>query len=73
VEDETYACGTGAVAAAIIGNIKFGIKPPIALHTKGGDELIVSFLADGSDYKNVSLTGPVKEIFKGEISINLFS
>jgi diaminopimelate epimerase len=73
VEDETYACGTGAVAAAIIGNIIFGVKPPVSLHTKGGDELVVGFIAEGSDYKNVSLTGPVKEIFKGEISINLFS
>jgi diaminopimelate epimerase len=73
VEDETYACGTGAVAAAIIGNIKLGIKPPVSMHTKGGDELVVNFIADGSDYKNVSLTGPVKEVFKGEISINLFS
>ncbi|MCH7773097.1 MAG: diaminopimelate epimerase [Bacteroidetes bacterium] len=73
VEDETYACGTGAVAAAIIGNIKFGIKPPVSLHTKGGDELVVGFIADGLDYKNVSLTGPVKDVFKGEISINLFS
>jgi len=73
VEDETYACGTGAVASAIIGNIKFGFKPPISLHTKGGDELVVDFIVDGSDYKNVSLTGPAKEVFKGEISINLFS
>jgi diaminopimelate epimerase len=73
VEDETYACGTGAVAAAIIGSIKFGVKPPISLHTKGGDELVVDFIADGSEIKNVSLTGPVKEVFKGEISINLFS
>jgi len=73
VEDETYACGTGAVAASIIGNIKFGIKPPVSLHTKGGDELVVDFIADGSDYTNVSLTGPAKEVFKGEISINLFS
>ncbi len=73
VEEETYACGTGAVAAAIIGNIKFGVKPPVYLHTKGGDELVVGFIADGSDFKNVSLTGPVKEVFKGEISINLFS
>jgi diaminopimelate epimerase len=73
VEDETYACGTGAVAGAIIGNIKFGIKPPVSMCTKGGDELVVNFSSDGSDYKNVSLTGPVKEVFKGEISINSFS
>jgi hypothetical protein len=43
------------------------------LLTKGGEELVVGFIADGSDYKNVSLTGPAKEVFKGEISINLFS
>ena len=73
VEDETYACGTGAVASAIIGNIKFGVESPVSLHTKGGDELIVDFIVDGSDYKNVSLTGPVKEVFNGEISINLNS
>ncbi|MCW9065253.1 MAG: hypothetical protein OQJ78_03080, partial [Ignavibacteriaceae bacterium] len=72
-EDETYACGTGTVAGAIIGYIKFGIKPPVSLHTKGRDELVVNFIAEGSDYTNVSLTGPVKEVFKGEISINLIS
>ena len=41
--------------------------------TKGGDELVVNFILEGSDYKNVSLTGPVKEVFKGEISKNLIS
>jgi len=73
VEDETFACGTGAAAAAIIGNIKFGIEPPVSLLTKGGDELIVDFVVNGSDFTNISLTGPVKEVFNGEISINYFS
>ena len=70
VEDETLACGTGAVAAAIIGSKKFDLKPPVSLITKGGDELVVKFDRAELEYKNVSLTGPVKEIYKGKISIN---
>jgi diaminopimelate epimerase len=73
VEDETLACGTGAVAGAIIGSGKYGINPPVRLITRGKDELVVHFKVEGSEYKNVSLTGPVKEIYNGEISINIFS
>jgi diaminopimelate epimerase len=71
VEDETYACGTGSVAAAVISSLKYKIQPPVSLITKGGDELIVNF--EGSGFKNISLTGPVKEVFKGEININSIS
>ena len=73
VENETLACGTGAVAAAIIGFRKFEIQPPIFLLTKGGDELIVNFITDGSKFSNVSLTGPAKKIYNGEIGINFFN
>jgi diaminopimelate epimerase len=72
VENETLACGTGAVAAAIIGFRRFEIQPPIFLKTKGGDELIVNFNTDGSKYSNVSLIGPAKKIYNGEIGINFF-
>jgi diaminopimelate epimerase len=70
VEDETLACGTGSVAAAIIGCKKFDLKPPVSLITKGGDELVVNFDKKESEFKNVSLTGPVEEIYKGKIIIN---
>ena len=70
VEDETHACGTGSVAAAIIGCKKFDLKPPVSLITRGGDELIVKFDKLESEFENVSLTGPVEEIFKGKIIIN---
>ncbi len=73
VENETLACGTGAVAAAIIGFRKFEIQRPIFLITKGGDELIVNFNTDGSKCSNVSLTGPAKKIYNGEIGINFFN
>jgi diaminopimelate epimerase len=70
VENETLACGTGAVASALISNIKYGLYPPLKLITKGGDTLIVNFEIKGSDIINVSLTGPAIEVFNGEISIN---
>ena len=38
VEDETLACGTGSVAAAIIASVTDNLKPPITLKTYGGDD-----------------------------------
>jgi diaminopimelate epimerase len=70
VEGETLACGTGAVASAIIGCIKYGLVPPLTLITIGGDTLKVNFEIKGTDIKKISLTGPATEVFKGEISIN---
>ncbi|MBQ9473819.1 MAG: diaminopimelate epimerase [Bacteroidales bacterium] len=58
VEDETWACGTGVTAAAIVsgnGRIK----------TRGGD-FKVTFNTDGKAYTNVHLTGPVSRNFSGE-------
>ena len=73
VEDETLACGTGSVAAAVISNLKFGIKSPVTLITRGKEKLIVDFKIDKENFIDLSLTGPAKEIYKGEISLNSFS
>jgi len=73
VEDETLACGTGSVAAAIISYLKYGIQSPVTLITKGTEKLIVNFKVDDGNITNLSLTGPAKEIYKGEILINSFS
>ena len=57
VEDETWACGTGVTACAIIsGNHR--------LVTRGGD-FRVDFEATGTEYTNVQLTGPVSLNFIG--------
>ena len=73
VEDETLSCGTGSVASAIIAGIKFDLIPPISLITKGGDKLVVKFDRKELEFSNVSLTGPVEEIYSGKISKNLFA
>ena len=71
VEDETLSCGTGSVAAAIIGNKIFDLNPPVSLITKGGVKIVVNFDSDELKFNNVSLTGPAEEIYKGKIFINL--
>jgi diaminopimelate epimerase len=69
VEDETRACGTGAVASAIIASIKKKIVTPVQVVTSGGDRLTIDFDVhhDGSVH-NVYLTGPARLIYHGELT-----
>ncbi len=63
VEGETLACGTGAVAAALIGLALGRLRgAPIEVRTAGGEVLNVFFKAG-----QVWLEGPAAEIFSGEI------
>ncbi|HSP88705.1 MAG TPA: diaminopimelate epimerase [Ignavibacteriaceae bacterium] len=73
VEEETYSCGTGSAASAIIASINYGIKPPVTLQTLGGDELVVDFNRKENKLENISLTGPAKIIYTGQISETVFN
>ena len=73
VEDETLACGTGAVASAIISSLFINIEPPVTLLTRGGDELIVNFKVERNNIMDLSLSGPAKIIYTGNFLINAFS
>jgi diaminopimelate epimerase len=66
VENETYSCGTGVVASAIISH-KMGLikSNKVSLITKGG-ELKVEF---NDSYSNVLLIGEAKYVFNAKISI----
>ena len=69
VEDETFACGTGVVAAAIASAYASGNNDLSSwtVHAKGGD-LRVDFLRSAKqDFTKVHLTGPAVEVFRGEI------
>lgn len=68
VENETLSCGTGTVASALVVNQLYEIKPPIKFLSNSGDFLIVDFVKEVSKFNNISLTGPAKIIFKGEIT-----
>ena len=67
VEAETGACGTGAVAASVIGVADYGLAFPVQVKTLQGYELIVDGVYDGAAFSGITLTGPVKRVFAGEI------
>jgi diaminopimelate epimerase len=69
VEDETYSCGTGVTAAALVAHqLGWIAGKSVAIHTLGGD-LKVSFSPSANGYQNVWLTGPATFVFKGELSL----
>ena len=66
VEDETLACGTGAVAVALA----YAMKQPvsgnrIAVYTKGKEILKVSFKRDAYGIYDVHLEGRAEVVYKG--------
>ena len=67
VEEETLACGTGSVAAAIISRVKGeGLRVKVNVHTQGG-VLKVEFTKSKNKVKNVCLDGEAKIVFTGEV------
>ncbi len=74
VEGETMACGTGAVASALITAYLKQAKPPVTVITSGGEELTIhfSFTGEGNDRKldlaaGIFLEGPAKTIYEGKL------
>ena len=68
VENETLSCGTGVTAVALAANAAKKLNSPISVKTKGG-QLSVRFTNESGSYKEVFLKGPVKMVFKGEITL----
>jgi diaminopimelate epimerase len=69
VEDETLACGTGVVAAALLTNLVHRLALPLCIKVRGGDILTVDARAEGDAFHEVTLTGPATEVFAGEIKL----
>ena len=69
VEAETGACGTGSVAAALVGVAQHGLSFPVKVRTVKGYELVVGGTFDGQTFSDVSLTGPVAWVFDGEFEV----
>lgn len=74
VEDETLACGTGAVASALAAHLAGRTQPPVVVTTRGGGRLKVDFVPRGNgDYTEVFLEGDAKVIYEGVIKPDAFS
>jgi diaminopimelate epimerase len=68
VEDETFSCGTGVTAAAIVCHHNDNGFNRVEVKTKGGD-LSVEYDKIGDSYQNIWLTGPAVKVFEGDIEI----
>jgi diaminopimelate epimerase len=79
VEDETLACGTGSVAAALVASYQLSHACRQAgavscqqfnVHTKSKERLKVYFDKINNGFKNVWLEGRAKIVYKGEYYSN---
>lgn len=70
VEAESGACGTGAVAAAVVGVEAEGITLPVRVSTSSGFELEVD--GDWRSHKctGMTLVGPTRKVYEGYIDLN---
>ena len=66
VEDETLACGTGTVAAALIFSLKTKTKDSINVQTKSGEVLRVHLKKFALNFREVWLEGKASIAHKGE-------
>ncbi|MBI3292807.1 MAG: diaminopimelate epimerase [Elusimicrobia bacterium] len=76
VEEETLACGTGAVASAIIAGLKGLVTPPVTCRTAGGEVLTVNYRLETGEgdsarasVTRVTLRGPTVITFRGEVTL----
>ena len=75
VEDETMACGTGAVASALITALLDRAKPPVSVITSGGEQLTIHFSMTGEPGNRqldlsagIFLEGPAHVIYEGQLN-----
>ncbi len=71
VEDETYACGTGATAAGIALYLSGKANSPVSFNTKGG-LLKVYFEEVNKKITNVHLEGNARVVASGEVGEDAF-
>ncbi len=70
VEDETLACGTGAVASALIAARLGQVVSPVTVHTRGGEALTVYFTPQGETFTEVFLEGDALVTYQGELWVD---
>lgn len=68
VEDETLACGTGSIAAALVAASRGMVHSPVAVTTWGGEALRIHFSRRDDLFADVWLEGSTSLIYKGELS-----
>ncbi|SMC20151.1 diaminopimelate epimerase [Desulfacinum hydrothermale DSM 13146] len=68
VEDETLACGTGSIAAALTAHERGLVDVPVRVVTQGGETLTIHFDRMGpGEYRNVFLEGEARVAYEGRL------
>ena len=69
VEDETFSCGTGVTAAALVSyHNPMGFNE-VTVHTKGGKLTVEYDRISEEEYKNIWLCGPAEKVFEGDVAL----
>jgi diaminopimelate epimerase len=67
VEDETLACGTGAVASALIAAKLGQADSPVEVQTTGGEVLKIYFQPKEEGFGRVYLEGDTRVVYEGDL------
>ncbi len=67
VEGETLACGTGAVAAALIAHLHGYTTSPTTVIPRSKEPLTVHYRKEGERFTDLELEGEVRVIYKGKL------
>ena len=67
VEDETFSCGTGVTAAALVCYHNERGFNDVTVHTKGGRLTVEFDRIDDDTFENVWLCGPAEKVFEGKM------
>jgi diaminopimelate epimerase len=70
VEDETYSCGTGVTAAALICYHNENGFNDVEVKTLGGSLTVEFDRVDDTKYANIWLCGPAEKVFEGSITLD---
>ncbi|OQY12551.1 MAG: diaminopimelate epimerase [Desulfobacteraceae bacterium 4572_187] len=67
VEDETLACGTGAIAGAIVMACRKKLKSPVNVLTRSGGYLNTFYQQKDGNYHDIYLEGDARIIYKAQL------
>ena len=68
VEEETLACGTGAVASAIICTAQELVRPPVKVRTQGGESLTIYIDKEDPAHGRILLEGAAHMVYRGQLT-----
>ena len=72
VENETLACGTGAVATAVLAATRGLVTAPVDVQVRSGEILKIYFEGVGAEVRDVYMEGETRLVYQGEMTEEAF-